>query len=101
MGDIRTITIELEALISGSTIGTLEYTMNPQVMRAGYDIYVFNEGALRDQVGPFEERIVELTVRVLHTDRRQHRPVSGSSPAGGFRNSYHICEVLSVHEAGK
>ncbi len=97
---IRKITIELDALCSGSTPGTLEYTLNAHVMRASYDVFIFDEGALRSLVGSFDGRTVELTVRILHLDTKVHQPSSGASPLGGFRNKIHRCEVVSVTEAG-
>lgn len=99
MEDFRKITIQLDALESGPTPGTLEYTMNSHVMRASYDVYVFDEAALRSKVGSFTDRTIELTVRVLQVGANVHHPSSGASPHGGIKRKLHTCEVVNVVEA--
>jgi len=96
----QNLTVELDSLVDGTTPGTLEYTANSRVMRASYDVYVFDAGAFRSTVGVFNGRTVELTVRILQSGTHVHHASSGATPHGGLKNKIHNCEVVSVTDAG-
>jgi hypothetical protein len=92
------ISIELDSLSPGPTPGTLAYTMDSRIMRASYNIYVFEEGQLRSMVGSLDGRTVELTVREEQSGSHTYKPSAGAAPMGGFKNKLHYCRILSVVE---